>query len=112
MLAMSRLTGLPLEKQVAEKALADLYSCRPEVSAADIISAVASFFNVSPDELRGTRRTRSIAQPRQIAMYLMREKPMRHFPRSAPSSGEDHATVLYGYERVRARLEQDDGFQT
>ncbi len=109
---MSRLTGLPLEKQVAEKALADLLPNRPEVSAADIISAVASFFNVSPDELRGTRRTRSIAQPRQIAMYLMREETDASLPQiGAELGGRDHTTVLYGYERVRARLEQDDGFK-
>jgi chromosomal replication initiator protein len=111
-LAMSRLTGLPLEKQVAEKALADLLPNRPEVSAIDIIQAVASFFNVSPEELRGTRRTRSIAQPRQIAMYLMREETDASLPQiGAELGGRDHTTVLYGYERVRARLEQDDGFK-
>ncbi len=111
-LAMSRLTGLPLEKQVAEKALADLLPNRPEVSAVDIINAVASFFNLSPEELRGTRRTRSIAQPRQIAMYLMREETDASLPQiGAELGGRDHTTVLYGYERVRARLEQDDGFK-
>ena len=111
-LAMSRLTNLPLEKQVAEKALADLLPNRPEVSADDIVKAVGSFFSVSPEELRGTRRTRRIAQPRQIVMYLMREETDASLPQiGAELGGRDHTTVLYGYERVRARLEQDDQFK-
>jgi chromosomal replication initiator protein len=111
-LAMSRLTHLPLDKQVAEKALADLLPNRPEVAADDIVKAVGSFFNVTPEELRGSRRTRRIAQPRQIVMYLMREETDASLPQiGAELGGRDHTTVLYGYERVRARLEQDDQFK-
>ncbi len=111
-LAMSRLTDLPLNKQVAEKALADLLPNRPEVSADDIVKAVGSFFGVTPEELRGSRRTRRIAQPRQIVMYLMREETDASLPQiGAELGGRDHTTVLYGYERVRVRLEQDDQFK-
>jgi chromosomal replication initiator protein len=111
-LAMSKLTNLPLDKQVAEKALADLLPNRPEVSSSDIFKAVAAFYSVTPDELRSARRTRRIAQPRQIVMYLMREETDASLPQiGAELGGRDHTTVLYGYERVRARLEQDDQFK-
>jgi len=111
-LAMSRLTNLPLDKQVAERALADLLPNHPEVSAEDIVKAVGDFFSVTPEELRSSRRTRRIAQPRQIAMYLMREETDASLPQiGAELGGRDHTTVLYGYERVRARLEQDDAFK-
>ncbi len=111
-LAMSKLTNLPLDKQVAEKALADLLPNRPEVSSSDIFKAVANFYSVTPDELRSPRRTRRIAQPRQIVMYLMREETDASLPQiGAELGGRDHTTVLYGYERVRARLEQDDQFK-
>src|SRR5690606_6313418 len=43
-LAMSRLTHMPLDKQVAEKALADLLPNHPEVSAEDIVGTVASCY--------------------------------------------------------------------
>jgi chromosomal replication initiator protein len=111
-LAMSRLTDLPLDKQVAERALADLLPNHPEVSAEDIIKTVGTFFSVTPEELRSSLRTRRIAQPRQIAMYLMREETDASLPQiGAELGGRDHTTVLYGYERVRARLEQDDIFK-
>jgi chromosomal replication initiator protein len=111
-LAMSKLTNLPLDKQVAEKALADLLPNRPEVSSSDIVQAVATFYSVTPEELRSARRTRRIAQPRQIVMYLMREETDASLPQiGAELGGRDHTTILYGYERVRARLEQDDQFK-
>lgn len=111
-LAMSKLTGLPLDRAVVEKALGDLLPNRPEVTAEDIIKTVSSFYGVSPEELKGNRRTRAIAQPRQIAMYLMREETDASLPQiGAELGGRDHTTVLYGYERVRARMEQDDQFK-
>lgn len=111
-IAMSRLTNLPLAKQVAEQALADLLPNRPEITANDIVKTVGSYYNVTPEELRGARRTRRIAQPRQIAMYLMREETDASLPQiGAELGGRDHTTVLYGYERVRARMEQDDQFK-
>jgi len=111
-IAMSQLTNLPLNKNVAEKALADLLPNRPEICSEDIVKTVSSFYNVSPEELRSARRTRRIAQPRQIAMYLMREETDASLPQiGAELGGRDHTTVLYGYERVRARVAQDDQFK-
>ncbi|MGC9349367.1 MAG: chromosomal replication initiator protein DnaA [Anaerolineae bacterium] len=111
-LAMAKLTDLPLCKQVAEQALADLLPNRPEIAADDIVKTVADFYNVTCDELRGARRTRRIAQPRQVVMYLMREETDASLPQiGAELGGRDHTTVLYGYERVRARLEQDNQFK-
>ncbi len=111
-LAMSRLTHLPLEKEVAERALADLLPNRPEISANDIVRVVGDFYNVTDEELRGSRRTRRIAQPRQVVMYLMREETDASLPQiGAELGGRDHTTVLYGYERVRARLEQENQFK-
>jgi len=49
-LAMSKLTGLPLDRTVVEKALGDLLPNRPEVTAEDIIKTVSSFYGVSPEE--------------------------------------------------------------
>jgi len=111
-IAVSQLTDLPLDKNVAEKALASLLPNRPEISAEDIIKTVGVFYNVTPEELRSSRRTRRIAHPRQVVMYLMREETDASLPRiGAELGGRDHTTVLYGYERVRARVEQDNQFK-
>jgi len=111
-IAMSQLTNLPLDKNVAEKALADLLPNRPEICAEDIIKTVGVFYDVTPEELRSSRRTRRIAHPRQVVMYLMREETDASLPQiGAELGGRDHTTVLYGYERVRARVEQDNQFK-
>jgi chromosomal replication initiator protein len=110
--AVSQLTDLPLDRNVAEKALVRLLPNRPEISAEDIVKTVGIFYDVTPEELRSPRRTRRIAHPRQIVMYLMREETDASLPRiGAELGGRDHTTVLYGYERVRARIEQDDQFK-
>jgi len=111
-IAVSQLTDLPLDRNVAEQALARLLPNRPEITAEDIVKTVGTFYAVTPEELRSARRTRRIAHPRQVVMYLMREETDASLPRiGAELGGRDHTTVLYGYERVRARVEQDDQFK-
>lgn len=108
-LAMARLTNVPLTRAVAENALADLLPNRPEISANQILNAVAGYYGLTEDDLRSPQRSRRIAQPRQVAMYLLREETDASLPQiGAELGGRDHTTVLYGYERVRARLEHDD----
>ncbi len=108
-LAMARLTNLPLTIEVAEQALTDLLPNRPDISTEEIIKAVIKYYGLSRNELCGPRRNRRIAQPRQVAMYLLREETDSSFPQiGAELGGRDHTTILYGYERVRAKMEQDD----
>ncbi len=107
-LAMARLTNLPLTREVAEKALADLLPNRPELSGDQIIGAVATYYGLSTDDLRGARRSRRIAQPRQVAMYLMREETDASLPQIGAQLDRDHTTVLYGCERIRTQLEHND----
>jgi len=107
-LAMTRLTGLPLSKQITEQALADLLPNRPEISASEILGAVALYYGLDQSDLRSAERSRRVAQPRQVAMYLMREETNASLPQiGAELGGRDHTTVLYGYERVRVKIEQD-----
>ncbi|MBN1873967.1 MAG: chromosomal replication initiator protein DnaA [Anaerolineae bacterium] len=108
-LAMVRLTDLPLNKEITKQALNDLLPNRPELSPDQIINAVAAYYGLSTDELCGVRRSRRVAQPRQVAMYLIREETESSFPQiGAHLGGRDHTTILYGYERVRAQIEQDE----
>jgi chromosomal replication initiator protein len=108
-LAMARLTNVPLTRAVAENALTDLLPNRPEISADQILNAVAGYYGLTEDDLRSPQRSRRIARPRQVAMYLLREETDASLPQiGAELGGRDHTTVLYGYERVRARLEHDD----
>jgi chromosomal replication initiator protein len=108
-LAVSRLTQVPLTAAMAENALTDLLPNRPSLSAKEIMQAVAKHYGLSLDELRGPRRSRRISQPRQVAMYLIREETEASLPQiGAQLGGRDHTTIMYGCERVRARMEEED----
>jgi chromosomal replication initiator protein len=111
-LAMARLTNMPLDKKVAQKALTQLMPDKPEVSTQDIIHTVAEFYNLTEDELRGSRRTRRIARPRQVVMFLLREETEASLPQIGEElGGRDHTTVLYGCDRIRELMDEDDQFK-
>ncbi len=111
-LAVARLTGQPLTVETARGALADLLPRRKELSPQQILEVVADYYNLSVEDLQGSRRSRKIAYPRQVAMYLLREETEASLPQiGAYLGGRDHTTVLYGYERIRARVEEDDNLR-
>lgn len=108
-LALSQLTGLPLTGEAARKALVELLPNRPTLSQEEILNSVASYYGVTVNELRSPNRSRRIALPRQVAMYLLREETAASLPQiGAQLGGRDHTTIMYGYEHVRAQMDQDD----
>jgi len=107
--AFADLSGLPLTPQLVETALADLLPRRSEVHPEEIVRKVADAFGVSVENMLGRDRSRQIALPRQIAMYLMREEANISLPQIGEAlGGRDHTTVMYGCEKVAEMLEQDD----
>jgi chromosomal replication initiator protein len=106
--ALSRLTGQPLTAEVAETALGELMPRRSRLSEEQILDTVADHFGVERAAFEGRSRSRSIARPRQVAMYLLREETGASLPRiGAMLGGRDHTTVLYGCERIAGLIEED-----
>ncbi|MFQ6102150.1 MAG: chromosomal replication initiator protein DnaA [Anaerolineae bacterium] len=111
-LALSRLTHQPLTLEVTETALSNLLPQRSELTAAQIIEEVSRHFDIGIPALRGRSRSRAIARPRQIAMYLIREETGASLPQiGAVLGGRDHTTVLYGCERIADLIEEDVGLR-
>jgi len=107
-LALSRLTHQPLAPEVAETALSNLLPRHSKVTADQILETVALHFDVEVAALRGRSRSQTIARPRQIAMYLMREETGASLPQiGAVLGGRDHTTVLYGCERIADLIEEN-----
>lgn len=67
----------------------------------DIEAAVCARFGLTPEILRGPKKHRGIARPRQIVMYLAREMTLLSYPRIAAWFHRDHTTVLWGERRIR-----------
>jgi len=108
-LAFSDLSGLPLTTQLVQTSLADLLPHRNTLEVDQVVAAVASIFGISTEELVGRGRTRDVALPRQVAMYLMREEVNASLPQIGEMlGGRDHTTVMYACEKVADMIERDD----
>ncbi len=81
---------------------------RPE----QILNAVATHFRVQVADLTGPKRDKSIARPRQIAMYMMREETQVSLPEVGRIlGGRDHTTVMYGCDKISKELEHNTELQ-
>ena len=108
-LAYAELRGIPLTQEIVELALADMMPLHRELGAERIIETVAKSFGVSLESLLGRGRSREVALPRQVAMYLLREEAHISLPQIGEAlGGRDHTTVMYGYEKISNLIEQDD----
>ncbi|NMC46810.1 MAG: chromosomal replication initiator protein DnaA [Chloroflexi bacterium] len=111
-LAYSELSGKPLTMELASTALIDFFPSDDPVEPNRIIHTVAKAFNVSEDDLLGRNRTKDVALPRQVAMYLMREESDASLPQIGSSlGGRDHTTVMYACDKIADMIERDDRFR-
>jgi chromosomal replication initiator protein len=107
--AFANLSGLPMTPQMVESSLADLLPRRNEVQPNEIVRKVAENFGIPMDRMIGRDRSREVALPRQIAMYLMREEANCSLPQIGDAlGGRDHTTIMYGCEKITDLLERDD----
>ncbi|MEE4025457.1 chromosomal replication initiator protein DnaA [Gordonia sp. PKS22-38] len=104
--AFASLNNAELDKALAEVVLQALLpnSGTLEVSAASILAITAEYFDISVEELRGPGKTRSIAQARQISMYLCRELTDLSLPKIGETFDRDHTTVMYAERKIRKEM--------
>jgi chromosomal replication initiator protein len=108
-LAYADFSGQPLSLQLVSIALADLLPQRNLVEPRQIVDAVASAFGITSEKLMSRDRTREIALPRQVAMYLLREEANASLPQIGQAlGGRDHTTVMYACEKIADLIESDD----
>ena len=108
-LAFSDLSGIQLTVEVIDSALSDFMPKSAGLTADQIISAVADYFSVDEDRLLSRDRSREVAFPRQIAMYLIREETSSSLPQIGEAlGGRDHTTVMYGCDKISEMMETDE----
>ena len=105
-LAFADLSGAHLSSQLVEVALADLLPQRSDVQPEKIIELVAKEWQTSVEALLGRDRSQKIAQPRQVAMYLLRKETNASLPQIGEVlGGRDHTTVMYAIEKIASEIE-------
>lgn len=103
----------PITMDIARDALIDFVRAADKrVNVEDILRKVTDHYNIRMSDMVGPRRHRSIARPRQIAMYLCKELTSKSYPEIGRAfGGRDHTTVMHGIKQVTKLLETDNDIQ-
>ena len=112
--AYSSLTNREITVDLASEALKDIISNKQNKTITiDLIQdIVATYFNLRVDDLKSQRRTRNVAYPRQIAMYLSRKLTDMSLPKIGEEfGGRDHTTVIHAYEKISESLKNDESLE-
>ncbi len=105
-LAFADLSGQPLTPELVEAALADLLPQRQTVLPEKIIELVAREWKTTIEAILGRDRSHKIAEPRQVAMYLMRKETDASLPQIGEVlGGRDHTTVMYAIDKIENQIE-------
>ncbi|HHW71409.1 MAG TPA: chromosomal replication initiator protein DnaA [Clostridiales bacterium] len=109
-MAYSSLTNNKLNVAVAEEALKDIIADnKPKPITSELIQeVVAEHFDLKIEDFKSKKRSRPIAYPRQIAMYLCRELTDLSLPKIGDEfGGRDHTTVIHAYDKISQEIEED-----
>ena len=111
-IANAEFTGQSISVEFARDALRDMISAQDKmVSIENIQKTVADYFNIRGSDLLSSKRSRTIARPRQVAMALAKELTNHSLPEIGESfGGRDHTTVLYATRKVAELRDTDNRF--
>jgi len=110
LVAYSSLCNQPINQEMARKVVHEyLRRTRSVIRISDIESVVAAFFGLNPAEIHASKRTRTVALARAVAMYLARKHTQMSFPEIGKYMGnKNHSTVILGCKKIEQMLKHDD----
>lgn len=115
-LAFCELRGLEPSVSAATQLLAGQASSKPKIkplSSKSVIDRVASYFDLQPADITGTKRDKDIVVPRQITMYLMRHELQLSFPKIAQAvGGRDHTTAMHSVTKIEKAMDADENLRS
>ncbi|MBI4991176.1 chromosomal replication initiator protein DnaA [Candidatus Gottesmanbacteria bacterium] len=115
-LTESQIKGVPIDSELIKNILGKSIKEAPpkeRVKPEEAINTVASYFNLKLSQIKGNRRDRSYARPRQIIYYLLRSEmniPLVEIGNLL--GGRDHTTIIHGVRKIAQLLSTDEGTRT
>ena len=109
-ISFSTLMGEKIDIRFAKNILKDILSSSDFTVTPDSIKKlVCKYFNIKVSDMESSKRTRNFAFPRQIAMYLCREKTDLSLPKIGEAfGGRDHTTVLHAYDKISKEIKNNE----
>ena len=101
-IANSNFTGRPITIDLIKDSLKDLLAIQArQVSVENIQKTTAEYYNIKMSDILSKRRSRSVARPRQMAMFLAKELTNYSLPEIGESfGGRDHTTVIHACKKI------------
>ena len=107
--AFSRVNNRELNINDCKNILKDVFSQIRVITVDKIQNVVSNFFNIPLSEMLSQRRSRPLARPRQIAMFLAKKMTSRSLPEIGRRfANRDHTTVIHAVKTITRLSEQDD----
>ncbi len=112
-IAYSELIRKEVTLDVAKEQLSYLNTEKQENLSMDrVIKAVANYFNISSGDIRGKKRTKNIAWPRQVAIYIIDQLGEYSMNEIGNEFGKDHTTVMYAKKKVEETIKANPILET
>ncbi|MEW6067720.1 MAG: chromosomal replication initiator protein DnaA [Nitrospirota bacterium] len=110
--AQSSLTGIPIDKEMAKDILQDVIEEDDKPITVDHIQkTVCEYFSTRVTDMKAKKRTKEVALPRQIAMYLSKQLTVLSLNDIGKNfGGKDHATVIYACRQIEDKRSKDEAF--
>lgn len=107
--AHATLVGMDISLDSAQELLKDLLRANEKyVTVEEIQRHVAEHYNIRVSDMHSSRRSRTVARPRQVAMYLSKQLTSRSLPEIGRKfGGRDHTTVMHAVKAIKALQEND-----
>ena len=107
-MAYRDLNDMPLDLPNISRAVNDMFNSEGNAlpTPSLIISQVCKFYSIDEVVLRGSQKSKNIAEARQVAMYLVRKLTNLSLPDIGKEFGKDHSTVLYNIRKVEVALKE------
>ena len=108
----SNILGKKIDIELTKSVLKDLLkSSNRRITIDEIQNKVASYFNIKIDDLISSRRIRTFARPRQVAMYLTKKLTTRSLPEIGRKfGGRDHTTVIHAVKKIEELKQNNPKF--
>jgi len=113
--AYAQLVRKDITLEIAQSQLKDVFSQSKHgnVTIDNILRVVADYFKLSYNDLKGKKRTKNIAFPRQIAMYIARDiTEYSTTELGFEFGGRDHTTVMHACQKIEERLKLDPNLES
>lgn len=107
--AHSRLLDVKVSEELVNHTLKEIlrYTPKTKISIDQILSEVAKTFHVAVEDLKGSRRTKDIAIPRQVAMYLASRLMQGTLQQMSEAFQKAHSTVLHAIKNIEKKMGED-----